>query len=41
MVMAKKQIVRSLKYNMETLPATERDELKQEVRKSMEKDKMN
>ena len=28
MVMAKKQIVRSYKYNMDTLPATERDELK-------------
>ena len=39
-MLAKKFITRSLKYNLETLPPTEREELQQEVRKSMERDKL-
>lgn len=39
MMLAKKLITRNLKYNAETLPTTEREELQQDVRKSMEIDK--
>ena len=39
-MLAKKLITRTHKYNKETMPATERHELEQNVRLSMEKEKL-